>query len=160
MFSSLNQGSPLYIIEKNNGLKYNQGTVVSVSLPRMDYSNSSSFQVIDIKCSINGETREFNSIPTTYSQVTYNNGTIIISESKDGIQNAVENMVNESKECLKNKEIYQKTIEQGEIILKQINPQLARESERDERLNTLENKFNGVENKLDQILKAINNQNI
>lgn len=42
-----------------------------------------------------------------------------------------------------------------EPILKDLNPQFAKDKERDDRLNNLENKFEGVEQKLDKILNLV-----
>jgi hypothetical protein len=36
-----------------------------------------------------------------------------------------------------------------------LSPQFAKDKERDDRLNTLESKFEGVENKIDKILTAL-----
>ena len=44
---------------------------------------------------------------------------------------------------------------QCENILKQLSPQFAIDKERDERLSNLENRFDGVESKLDKIFNLI-----
>jgi hypothetical protein len=46
-------------------------------------------------------------------------------------------------------------VEECETILKQINPQFAKDKERDDRLQSLENRFDGVESKLDKIFDLI-----
>ena len=46
-------------------------------------------------------------------------------------------------------------LEDCENILKQLNPQFARDKERDDRLQNLENRFDGVESKLDKIFELI-----
>ena len=50
-----------------------------------------------------------------------------------------------------NIETYKQNIVECEDILKQLNPQFAIDKERDERLSNLENRFDGVESKLDKI---------
>jgi archaellum component FlaC len=53
MFSALNQGSTIYILDKTDGFKYKVGTVTSISAPRTNYNASLNVQnptVIDIKC--------------------------------------------------------------------------------------------------------------
>jgi hypothetical protein len=42
---------------------------------------------------VNGEIQEFNNIPSINSYTTYNNGKVIISETKQGIQNEVESIL-------------------------------------------------------------------
>ena len=51
--------------------------------------------------------------------------------------------------------IVYKNIIDCENILKQLNPQFAIDKERDERLSNLENRFDGVESKLDKIFNLI-----
>jgi len=56
---------------------------------------------------------------------------------------------------LDNIETYKQNIVECEDILKQLNPQFAIDKERDERLSNLENRFDGVESKLDKIFNLI-----
>ena len=51
--------------------------------------------------------------------------------------------------------MYKQNIIDYEEILKQLNPQFAKDKERDTRLNNLELKFEGVEDKIDKILNII-----
>jgi hypothetical protein len=41
--------------------------------------------VIDIKVNMDGNTFEYNAIPSNFSIVSYNNGKITISETKQGL---------------------------------------------------------------------------
>jgi hypothetical protein len=50
--------------------------------------------------------QEFNNLPSINNTVTYNNGKIIISETKQGIQNEVETILTNSKNILDNIDIY------------------------------------------------------
>ena len=99
--------------------------------------------------------QEFNNLPSINNVVTYNNGKIIISETKQGIQNEVEAILTNSKNILDNIDVYKQNIEDCENILKQLNPQFAKDKERDERLSNLENKFDGIESKLDKIFEIV-----
>lgn len=64
-------------------------------------------------------------------------------------------MLQNSKQILNNIDSYKETIDQCENILKQLNPQFAVDQERDARLSNLENRFDGVESKLDKIFDLI-----
>jgi len=48
---------------------------------------------VDLKVKIDDSIEEFNSIPSINSIVTYNNGKVIISETKQGIQNEIESVL-------------------------------------------------------------------
>ena len=155
MFSALSQGSPVYILDKTSSPKYNIGEVVGVSYPKSNPYNIGPQNTVDIKIEIEGEVQEFSSIPSINSIVSYNNGKIIISETKQGIQNEVESLLSNSKNIVQNIDVYKQNIIDCENILKQLNPQFAKDKERDERLSNLETRFDGVESKLDKIFDLI-----
>ena len=138
MFSALSQGSPIYLLDKTSTPDFKIGEVVGVSYPKVNPYSVGVQNTVDLKVKIEGEVQEFNSIPSINSVVSYNGGKVIISESKQGIQTEVENILQNSKQ-----------------ILKQINPQFAIDKERDERLTSLENRFDGFESKLDKIFNLI-----
>ena len=155
MFSALSQGSPIYILDKTSSPKYNIGEIVGVSYPKMNPYSVNPQNTVDLKAKIDGEIQEFNSIPSINSIVSYNNGKIIISESKQGLQSEVENILQNSRQILDNIDTYKQNVIDCEDILKQLNPQFAIDKERDERLSNLENRFDGFESKLDKIFNLI-----
>lgn len=153
MFSALTQGSSVFILDKTSSPQYKVGEVIGVSYPTANpYMPQNT---VDLKIKIDREIQEFNSIPSINSIVTYNNGKIVISETKQGIQNEVENILQNSKQIINNIDSYKQNIVDCEAILKELNPQFAIDKERDERLSNLENRFDGVESKLDKIFNLI-----
>lgn len=155
MFSALSQGSPIYILDKTSSPKYKVGEVIGVSYPKVNPYNMNPQNTVDLKVKIDGETQEFSSIPSINSYITYNNGKIVISETKQGIQNEIEGILQNSRQILDNIDSYKQNITDCEAILKQLNPQFAIDKERDERLSNLETRFDGVESKLDKIFNLI-----
>ena len=161
MFSALNQGSIIYILDKTEKPKFKIGEVISISQPKIDYNSTGQFgqfqtTTVDIKVNIEGNTYEYNSIPSNYSVITYNNGKITLSETKQGLQSEVESILQNSKQIVERIDTYKQNIIDCESILKQLNPQFAKDKERDERLNNLEERFDGVEDRLDKIINIIN----
>ena len=155
MFSALSQGSPIYILDKTSTPTYQVGEILGVSYPKLSSYSIGPQNTVDLKVKIDGEVQEFNSIPSINSVVSYNGGKIIISESKQGIQTEVENILQNSKQILNNIETYKQNVTDCENILKQLNPQFAIDKERDERLTSLENRFDGFESKLDKIFNLV-----
>lgn len=149
MFSILNQGSPIYLLDKTSTPKFEIGEVVGVSSPK--YMQNT----IDLKVKVNNSIQEFNNLPSINNVMTYNNGKIVISETKQGIQNEVENILQNSKHVVENIDEYKNNIVACEDILKQLNPQFAKDKERDDRLSNLENRFDGLDTKLDKIFNLI-----
>lgn len=161
MFSALNQGSIIYILDKTERPKFKVGEIVSISQPKVDYNSTGQFgqyqaTTVDIKVNIDGNTYEYNSIPSSYSVITYNNGKITLSETKQGLQSEVESILQNSKQIVDKINVYKQNIIDCENILKELNPQFAKDKERDERLNNLEERFGGVEDRLDKIINLIN----
>ena len=161
MFSALNQGSIIYILDKTDRPKFKVGEIISISQPKVDYNSTGQFgqyqaTTVDIKVNIDGNTYEYNSIPSSYSVITYNNGKITLSETKQGLQSEVESILQNSKQIVERIDTYKQNIVDCENILKELNPQFAKDKERDERLNSLEERFGGVEDRLDKIINLIN----
>ena len=155
MFSALSQGSPIYLLDKTSTPDFKIGEVIGVSYPKVNPYSVGVQNTVDLKVKIEGEVQEFNSIPSINSVVSYNGGKVIISESKQGIQTEVENILQNSKQILNNIETYKQNVKDCESILKQLSPQFAIDKERDERLSNLETRFDGVESKLDRIFNLI-----
>lgn len=151
MFSALSQGSPIFLLDKTSTLDYKVGEVVGVSAPKFNSFGNT----VDLKIKVDDSIQEFNNISSVSNYTSYNNGKIIISESKQSIQNEIEGILQNRKQILNNIDVYKEEIIQCENILKQLSPQFAIDRERDERLSNLETRFDGVESKLDKIFDLI-----
>lgn len=149
MFSALTQGSSIYLLDKTSIPEFKIGEIVGVSLPKYGLNT------VDLKVKIDDIVQEFNNLPSINSISTYNNGKIIISETKQGIQNEVESILQNRKNILDNIEKYKQEVTECESILKQVNPQFAKDKEREERLSNLEDRFGNVESKLDKIFELV-----
>lgn len=148
MFSALSQGSSIYLLDKTSGLKYSVGEIIGVSQPK--YNGT-----LDLKVRIGNSVEEFNNLPSINNVVTYNGGKLVISETRQGIQTEVESLLHNSRQILNNIDTYKQNVVDCEEILKELNPQFAKDKERDDRLLNLENRFDGVESKLDKIFDLI-----
>ena len=151
MFSALSQGSSIYLLDRASSPKFMIGEVVGVTQPKYSYNQAT----VDLKVKVEDSIQEFNNLPSINSFVTYNNGKLVISETKQGIQNEIETLLTNSKNIINNIDTYKQNIEDCEEILKQLNPQFAKDKERDDRLLNLENRFDGIESKLDKIFKLV-----
>ena len=98
MFSALSQGSPVYLLDKTSSLDYKVGEIIGVSQPKFNAFGNT----VDIKVKIDDSIQEFNGIPSINTFVSYNNGKFIISETKQGIQNEVESILQNRKFVIQN----------------------------------------------------------
>ena len=160
MFSALNQGSLIHILDKTDGIKYKIGEIVGVSQPKFNNTfnpNQNNQTFVDIKVKIDGNIVECNAIPSNFSIVTYNNGKLILSETKQGLQSEVENTLQNRRQIIENIDYYKNDVVECENILKELNPQFAKDKERDERIDSLNIKVDSMENKLDKLLSLMSN---
>ena len=161
MISALNQGSPIYVLDKTDGIKIQTGEIVGISQPKISTAFNSPYynqMVVSAKIKINGVVNEYGDIPTNVSIATYNNGNIIISETKAGLQLEVETMLQNFKDILNKQDYYQKGVKDCENILKEISPQYAKDKERDDKMTVLEGRVTGMESKLDRVLDLLTKQ--
>mgnify|MGYP002672305189 CR=1 FL=1 len=158
MLSALNQGSIIHILDKTQGLVYKTGEIIAISQPKFGLGTTTQTYV-DVKVKVGDNVMDFNSIPSSSSVISYNNGKLVLSETKQGLQTEIENVLQNSKQILDNIETYKKNIEECENILKQLNPQFAKDKERDDRIDALDSKFGQMQNSLDQILGILAKSN-
>lgn len=160
MLSALQQGSLVHIIDKTKDIKYIVGEVINRTDPVADYSNPSLGinppTFFDLTVKVDNETYEFKHLNSTLSIA--NNGNIVISETKEGLTPTVESILHNSKKMIdpENINYHKNAVASCEDILKKLNPVFAREKERDSRIQNLEDKVGGLDDKLDKILNLIN----
>lgn len=151
MFSTLRQGSPLYILDKGSEPNLQIGTVQNIISPAFTpYSNS-----LDITVKVGNDLLDFKQLPTALSIANYNNGNTIVSDSREYMSTEVENMIKASKEIIESIPYHEKVIENSEEILKQLSPQYAKQKDQEDKINNLETKVGSMESKLDDIASML-----
>lgn len=156
MFSALRQGSVVYILEKGENPVLKVGQVVSITQP--NYSNNflMNGSTIDINIKVNDQNMDFKNVPSSQSVANYNN--VIITETKELMSNEVDNMLQNSKSIVDSVTYHNNIITSCENILKDLNPRFAKEKERDEDINNLKGKMEGIESKMDKILTILSKE--
>lgn len=161
MFSALKQGSSVFIIDRTKGIDYKVGQVINYTEPKSEYNYNQSFSVnnqtyMDITVKTDNGTYEFKKIPTNISKVNYDNGNVILSETKENLIIDVENIKTNSEQILNNIDIYKDNVDKCKEILKQLNPRFAKDEERDSRIGNLEDKVGSIDIKLDKLMDILN----
>lgn len=147
MFSTLRQGSTLYILEKGNVPVLKIGQCVNT---QNNFSTYLTNNTIDITVKVDDDTIDFKQLPSQLNTAIYNCNTVI-SDSREAICQEVENMIRSSKQILDSVPMHEQTVEEGEKMLKQLNPQFAQQKEQEEKISNLEFKVGSMESKLDNI---------
>lgn len=153
MFSGVRQNNSFYILERKDEPKLKIGQIVSVSNPSFNYGLDST---VDISVRVDEESMEFKKLPCSQSIATY--GDVVVSDSKEVMSKEVESMLQASQNVLDKIEYHQKVVENCDSILRTLNPQLAKEKERDEDINNLKSKIDGLENKMDKVLTILSKE--
>ena len=166
MFSALRQGNLFYILEKGDSPKLRVGYVISVSTPQPKYStNYQNFgleSTVDITVKVGDEQQEFKQVPSTLSIANFGSSNIVISETKEAMSQEVDSMLKSSKQIIESVPYHEKNIIACEEMLKELNPQFAKQKDQEDKINNLETKVGGIESKLDDICsmlsKALSNK--
>lgn len=161
MFSALNQGSFVYILDKTKGIKFKIGEVIGIgNTNQNNYPvNQIPNQPINLKVKVEDTVYDFNAISSSASLVTYDNGKFIISETKQGLQSEVYAILQNRKNIIENIPQYKNEIVECETVLKELNPEFAKDKERDERIDSLSTQVTNMQSTLDKIVNLISSNN-
>lgn len=161
MFSALNQGSFVYILDKTKGIKFKIGEVIGTANPNQNNYpvNQIPNQPINLKVKVEDTVYDFNAISSSASLVTYDNGKFIISETKQGLQSEVYAILQNRKNIIENIPQYKNDIVECENVLKDLNPEFAKDKERDERIDSLSTQVTNMQSTLDKIVNLISSNN-
>ena len=156
MFSALNRGSLVYILDKTDGVKFKIGEIVGTTVPQFAIDGSGMVMKLSVK--INGNVAEYNNVPSAATIVSYNNGKFIIAETKQSIQSEVESTLHNANYIIEHIEDYKSQIAQCEDVLKELNPQYAKDKARDEEIANIKSEVAGMKTNIDKILAAVTNK--
>lgn len=156
MFSALNQGSLVYILDKTDGVKFKIGEIVGTTVPQFAVDGSGMVMKLSVK--INGNVAEYNNVPSVATIVSYNNGKFIIAETKQSIQSEVESTLHNANYIIEHIEDYKSQITQCENVLKELNPQYAKDKARDEEIAGIKSEVAGMKGDIAKILAAVTNK--
>ena len=161
MFSALNQGSFVYILDKTKGIKFKIGEVIGTANPNQNNYpvNQIPNQPINLKVKVEDTVYDFNAISSSASLVTYDNGKFVISETKQGLQSEVYAILQNRKNIIENIPQYKNDIVECEAALKDLDPEFAKDKERDKRIDSLSTQVTNMQSTLDKIVNLISSNN-
>jgi hypothetical protein len=157
MFQSLRQGSLFYILDKGENPKLRVGQVTAVSQPQPRYQTSfpnvgNGFDtIVDVSVKVDGEPLEFKALPASLSIANFGQNGVVVSESKEAMSAEVEAMLRTSQQAIDSIPYHQRVLATCDGILRELNPQFAKEKEQEEKIGSLEAKMIGVEDTLSEI---------
>lgn len=157
MFSSSRQGNLFYILSKGERPSVKIGQVESVSNPVPKYPtfnpatpyNAQPEMIVDVKVKCGDEVLEFQKLPANGEIFTYPNA--VVSEKKEAIISEVEAMLQTSKQIIESVSYHESVVECCDSMLKELNPQFAKEKLQEEKIGALEGQVKDIKDDLGDI---------
>ena len=161
MFSALRQGALLYILEKGEKPSFKIGTIESVTQPRPKYNGynptvpfgAAVETIVDITVKVDNDKKDYIGVPSNASVHGY--GNIVISESREAMVSEVNSMLQTSKQIIESVDYHKKVIESCEEMLKQLDPDYAKQQERDSAIDSLKSEVGSLKNDMTKILNLL-----
>ena len=165
MFQNLRSNSQLYILHKENNPYIEYGSVVNVSSPRPKYPMNPPIgqmptmeMVVDVTVNINGQNTSFQNLPAGMEIADFGqNGNIVISCSRDAMNNEVAMMKQKSIELLNSVEYHQGVIASCDKMLNQLNPEFAEKRRQEEEIANLKGQMSEMSKNMSDLM-ALNRQ--
>ena len=153
MFSNLSQNSILYVLDLKNSPKVLSGPVERVSVPRPKYNtfNPNMEMIVDITAIINGERREFKSVPNG-TLANFGDDAFVLAENKDVLNSYINAMLQNSRSIVNNVDKHQKLIVDYEEALQELNPDIRASKENDKAIQSLQDQVNSLQDSLQKML--------
>lgn len=161
MFQGLRQGGIFYILEKGEELNLRIGQVVSVSNPQPKYNQFATAPTygtqpemfVDVKVKVGEETLEFKQLNANMNIA--NSGNVVVSDSKEAMSAEVEGLLRTSRQIIESVPYHEKVITSCDVMLRELNPQFAKEKEQEEKIGMLEERMGNIDDKLNKMFDLL-----
>lgn len=158
MFQGLRQSSLFYILEKGEQPTLKVGQVESVSNPTAKYSQYPLYgqqEYVDIRVKVGSEQVDFKQLPAQLSIANCGTGEVVVSESREAMAQEVDAMLRNSRAVIDSVPYHKRVVDACEGMMRELNPQLAKEQKQEEKIGDLEKKMSGIESKLTDMMKML-----
>jgi hypothetical protein len=164
MFQNLRENDTIYVIDKSGVPSLKIGQVVSVGKPMpaapvqtpgLMMGLNQQFQ-ISIRAKIDGQEGDFNQLLTTESVHDY--GNMVVTDSREAALSEIESIKQYSQSIIDSVPQHEDTVLACDEIAKSLNPNYAKEKERDEAIGKLNSRMDNIEGSLGKILKLLNDK--
>lgn len=162
MFSALRQGSTVYILRKGEKPDLRIGTVTAVSDPMPKFGQAPIYgqqmpTTVNITVKVDESTMTFEKLDSGVAIMTYPNENTVVASSREAMSAEVDAMLRTSQQIIDSVPYHNSVLASCDNILRTLNPQFAKEKEREEKIVKLEDKVCGMENTLADIRNMLTN---
>lgn len=174
MFKNQRQGNPLYILHKGNTPFCEVGSIVSVSPPRPENPNFNMYGpqakiVVDIKAKIGEDNVSFSNVLSDVTITDYpttNGEKLVVSCDLGALNTEINAMMQQSRQALDSIDYHKSVIEGCEKMLVILNPEFAREKERESEIANMRNEMSDLKEAnarlvamMEQLVGSVNGNN-
>lgn len=146
MFKNLRQGQTLYILHKEDKMYYEVATITSVDnlrpkqpVPAMNpYMQQE--MVVDIKAKIGGDNVNLPMVPADLAITDYkpmNGDKMVLACELNAFNTEINSMMQSSQMVINSIDKHKSIVDACELMLSQLNPQFAKDKERDQELSSM-----------------------
>ena len=146
MFSNLNPGNVIYVLDIKNNYNVLTGQVNKVTPIRPKYNpNTIGFMygqgnemVVDIYATVNGEHKEFREVPSSAVTADFGSDTVVLADSKDAMIGYLNVTYQNSKAVVESREKNEQIMINCQKALDQLNPPPTGDTQRDSAILALQ----------------------
>ena len=161
MFQGLRQGGMFYILDKGEDMRLKIGQVVSVSNPQpknnqfgAPYAYGAQNETfVDVKVKVGEETVDFKQLNANHNIA--NSGNVVVSDSREAMSAEVEGLLRNSKQIIESVPYHERVVSSCDVMLRELNPQFAKEKEQEEKIGALEQRMGHIDGKLEKVLELL-----
>lgn len=165
MFQSLRANNQLYILHKDAKPYIEFGTIVSVSAPRPKYPVPNTFpippveMVVDIVVNVNGQNNTLQGLPAGADIAdSGQNGNIVVSSSKEALNNEVMSMRQNSVEILNSIEFHRNIISGCDKMINVLNPELAEKQKQETEIKNLREQVSQMTANMNALMEMLKSE--
>lgn len=165
-FQNLRVNSQIYILHKDATPYMEYGTVTNVTPPHAKYpavpqigqypQQMNMSMVTDVTVNVNGQIAELKGLPAVGEITdTQQNGNIVVSCSREAMNNEVAMMLQKSKDIIASVDYHKGVIAACDKMLNELNPELAEKQRQDARISEMQNQMSAMAACMKQLMEQL-----
>lgn len=159
MFSNLSKGSVLYGLDRRDKVKWFTASVDKITPVYAKATPNMFGQMpelrLDISVNINGESREFQQVPSNNAIADFGDKAFVIADNKDSLYNYTKTLLQQSEQIVENTPYHESLIPQYKEVLNELIPGSAGSDE----VKELKNEVGSLKAQLAEMLSLLKQDN-
>lgn len=163
MFKNLRQGQVIYILHKDDKMYYEVATIVSIDnlrpkVPMMNAPYMQQEMLVDIKAKVGNDNINIPSVPADLVVTDYkpsNGDKMVLACDLNAFNTEINSMLQNSQAILASIDKHKSIIDSCEIMLAQLNPQFAKDKERDQEMSEMRERMSSLQDTNAQLMSMM-----